>query len=149
MLGTIAAIGGIASAASSFLGGRSAKKASKKAARQQEALGREQASLIGMETEEELRRYDLNREKTLASGEALAAASGFGAGGSQDVYMESLETEFALERDWISEVSEQRQDVARMTGQYSADALRSQGKQSMYQGIGGMFQGIATGVGYL
>jgi hypothetical protein len=68
---------------------------------------------------------------------------------SQEIYMQSLETEFATERDWMVKSSDRRQDVAKRTGEYQASSLESQGKSAMYQGIGNMFGGIATGVGFL
>ena len=142
-LGTIAAIGGLVSAGSSILGGRKAKKDAKNAARQQEAMGREQAGLIAAETEEELRRYDLDTAKTLGMGEALSSASGFSAGSSQDNYLDSLRSEFATERDWTERVSKQRQSIAKKTGQYSASNLRSQGSAALWSGMG---QGIAKGI---
>ena len=143
-LGTIAAIGGIISAGSSLLGGRKAKKDAKKAARQQEAMGREQATYIAAETEEDLRRYDLDTAKTLGMGDALSSASGFSAGSSQDIYMASMAEEFKSDREWMERSSKSRQDLAKRGAGYQADALRSQGSAAMYQGIGGAFQGLTT-----
>lgn len=148
-LGTIAAIGGIASGVSSILGGRKAKKEANRAAEQQRLAGIEAAKLIGMETEEELRRFDIQTESVLDTGTALASASGFGAGSSLDASVTDLAAKLKKERDWTTSVSEQRQKMAKHTGQINDDAMRSQGRSALYSGIGSGIGNIFSGIGRL
>lgn len=148
-LGTIAAVGGIVGGGSRILGGRAAKKDADKLAREQEAAGREAADLIGLETEEELRRFDAQTEKAVSTGKALQAASGFGSGGSQDIYMDNMVEELQKERDWTEAVSKQRQAMAIRTGGLNADTSRSQGRSALYSGISSGIGSIFTGIGYL
>jgi hypothetical protein len=158
MLGTIAAIGGIAGAASSYFGGKSADRAAKRAARQQIAIGKANAAIIGEETAESERRFDIDTAKTLSTGKAIAAASGFGSGGSSglrgngnsmDNYMTNMASEMRLERDWMGKSGRSRQKAVKLGAQYSSDALRSQGKAAKYNGIGGMFNGLTQAAGYM
>lgn len=143
-LGTIAAIGGIASGVSSLLGGRKAKKQANRAAAEQRYMAQKNVDLIAAETEETLRRFDTEVEKVTSSSEAMIAASGFSSGSSQDIYLEAMTEEFADDRAWTVRSSQQRQEMAKLTGQYQAESLESQGKSAYYQGIGGMFSGLTT-----
>lgn len=149
MLGTIAAIGGIASGVSSLIGGNKARKAGKAAAEQQRQMGAQNAELIAEETQEQLRRLDIQTKRTLAKGDALSAASGFLKGSSQDVYLEAITQEFAADREWAVKSSKQRQNIAKLSGQYQGDALTSQGKNAFYQGIGGMFSGLTAAASHM
>lgn len=135
---------GMASAGVNLFSGIMGKRSSDKMAKQQEKLGKLQASMIEDETEETLRRMDRENEQVLSTGEASVAASGFAKGSSQDVYMSSMATEMRTQRRWTEESGKKRADLARKSASYSADALRSQGKHQFAAGIGGAFQGMAT-----
>jgi hypothetical protein len=147
--GAVAAIGGIAGAASSYFGGKSADRAAKRAAKQQIAMGKENALLVEMETAESKRRLDMDAAKTVSTGAALSAASGFGKGSSLDNYMSNMAIEFRQERAWMDKASTQRQKAIKMGAQFSSDSLRSQGKSAKYSGIGGMFGGLTQAAGYM
>lgn len=134
---------GLASAGVSLWGGISGRKSANDQAKKQKQIGKMQGAAIEAETEEELRRMDKQNEAIMSQGTAAVGASGFAKGSSQDVYMSSMATEMKNQRDWTEESGATKAELAVKGANYSADALKSQGKSSMFSGVGGMFTGLA------
>jgi len=133
-------LGGLA-IGSSLFGAWSQKKAADRGARQQEELGRLNASYILAETEEDLRRQrdTFTRVENLAF--TMTAASGLG-GQTRRMYQDVLAAKHQAELDWMEKSGRSRAAIARRSGQYQSDALRSQGQAAMWQGLGN-----AAGIG--
>lgn len=138
------AVYGAVSAGIGLYSAISGKMGADKLASQQKKLGKLQATMIQEETAETLRRTDIQNDTILSTGDAAVAASGFASGSSQDVYMSSMASEMKKQRDWTESSGKKRADLAKEGAGYTADAMRSQGTQSMSMGIGNSFNSMRT-----
>ena len=135
---------GMASAGVNLYSGISGMGASNKLAKQQKELGELQSSLILEETEETLRRTDIEDKAILSAGEATVAASGFSKGSSQDVYMASMAGEMRNQRNWTEKSGRSKASMAKKGAGYTADSLKSQGRSQMFNGVTGAMSGFVT-----
>lgn len=100
-----------------------ARSGAKKAKR----LGAENVALIGLETEETLRRMEKTQAQLEGEATARVAASGFTGKGSVEKYFEELETEYKSQVDWTKRVGEQRKKVAAAGGSAAASQIKTAG----------------------
>lgn len=129
-----------------IIGGIQKKKAAKKGGKEAERLAFREAELIGMETEEELRRMEFQQEQTLGETRASIGASGIQFSGSAKSFLTSMEEQFGLERDWLRASGANRADLARQGGSSARRAMEAQGQTALIQGVGsGLTQGAQMG----
>ena len=133
----------IASAIFSVFQGVQAKKDSKKAARAQEEIGRQNAMNVEAETAENKRRATDQEAEVSAERRARASASGTGAGGSQQTFMDSEADEFDRQMEWLTKSGAAQADLTRKSANAAAQNTRNQGNAALWGGI----TSAATSVG--
>ncbi len=107
-----------------------------RAGQKAEAAAEENARRIKSETEEQARRQKQVGEAKTAEARARARASGTRGGGSQDLYIGEMESEFGRELDWL-----------RASGASRASAARRQGGIAKTQGTAQALGGLASAFG--
>lgn len=119
------------------LGAISSYRAGQKA----QSAAEENARRIKSETEEQARRQKKVAEAKTSEARARARASGVRAGGSQDLYIGEMESEFGRELDWL-----------RASGAGKAQSALRQGEiaksQGTMQAIGGLANVFGMGAKY-
>lgn len=155
-MASVAAGAAIASTASTVIGGRRARKAQKKAAKQAEAMGRENARLIGEENRENLRRANERVADVEASSRAKVAASGTarGPGDSSGGLYRSLDAqseEHQRQLEWMEQAGEAEEKLALTgavmagdLGRAQADLTQAQTFSSLFSGVGNVYSSGST-----
>lgn len=110
-----------------------------RAGQKAEAAAEENARRIRLETEEQARRQKKAQEAKMGEARARARASGIQAGGSQDIYMEEMETEFGRELDWLRASGASRAGAAQRQGQVARQQATGQALGSMASAFGGAY----------
>jgi len=104
-----------------------------RAGQKAEAAAEENARRIKSETEEQARRTKAEQQAKTGEARARARASGIREGGSQDQYIEEMQSEFGRELDWL-----------RASGYSRAASARQQGKIAKTQATGQALGSIAN-----
>lgn len=107
-----------------------------RAGQKAEAAAEENARRIRAETEEQARRTKMQQQQKSATARARARASGIREGGSQDIYIGEMESEFGRELDWL-----------RASGISRAASARAQGGIARTQATGQAIGGLASAFG--
>lgn len=137
---------GMIALGTAVVGGISKRRSAKKGGKEAEKLARREAELIGMETEEELRRMEFQQEQILGETRASIGASGLQLSGSSKSFLDSMEEQFGLERDWLQASGAGRADFAREGGASARRTMETQGQTALIQGVGsGLTQGAQMG----
>ncbi len=111
-------------------------KESKSQAARVEEIARENARLQRMEAEETERRMRKEQEKQRSLTRARAAASGYRESKSAQIYLSEMTKEHETEIEWIRMSSEMRQNIMIQEAAMEADAIRAQGKTSLWNAVG-------------
>jgi len=111
-------------------GSISGANALKKGARQAKKIGKLNAAAIQEETSEQIRRLELTHNQIKGTATALIGKSGIGFEGSNQNYLNELETQFQSEKDWMNKSSLSRQEIAKMGAKSQAMSLKSQAKSA-------------------
>lgn len=133
----------IFSGAMAIKGGMDAKSDAKRAAANQERMGRENAVMIEAEGKEQQRRAQIAQDKVAGEQRARANASGTtGAGsGSQATFIADEEDKFQTEIDWLKKSTASQSRLSKTGASNAASVTRSQGDAAMW---GGLSSGIGT-----
>ena len=127
---------GVAALAISAIGFADAKRQQKKAKKVAGRVAQESMRLVEMETEEELRRMDLEHEQTsrnlMAELNVRQGASGLASNPDKHRnYFDRLESEFHNQKDWLKLSSAQQIKRIREGGAYQSVLSRSTRNQQM------------------
>ena len=132
----VAAIAAGVTIGSAILGGISGSKERKEASK----LMKEEAALIRQESEEDLRRFDIQAGQIKGLGRAKAFASGVKMTGSSKRYLDALSSELETQREYMKETTEQRVSIAAKGG---AARLSADRWASYQQTASGLMQGLS------
>lgn len=140
-----AAVASILGTVMGYEASREAASDTEAAAREAERIGRENAAAIEAETQETIRRTELEQSATEARARTVAAASGT-VGGSLETVIGTMESEHERQLGWIQTSGESRERIAisagtyaGMTGMAQASAIQAQGVASLFAGVGTTF----------
>ena len=128
----------------SIYSGMQEKKASKAAAKEQEAMAARNAALSEAETREEAARMQQAKDEQMAKSRAKAAASGVQTGGSMDIFMGAQDDKLRGEIDWLKKSGSSRADLIRQGGAFAASQTRQQGSTALASGIAGAIGGLGS-----
>jgi len=133
----------IAGGVAKGVGSRKEKKASKSAAKSQEALDAENRRLYQLEVDESVRRTEDVNEQTESLAMTQIGASGFSVGSSMDAYLETIQATHAGDVDWMR--TSGASNVAIQEREASARKRNSdaQANASFIKGVGGAISSTA------
>lgn len=127
-----------------LIGGITGKQGADAGAAQSEQLARENALMIEQEGREEERRATEENDSAQAEMRARSAASGVTEEGSHQIYMTSEQEKFDKDIDWLRKSTASKASLERRQGSVAASSLKSQGKSSLWGGIGSAVTGLGT-----
>lgn len=133
----------VAGAAIKGIGAIRGRKASKKAAREQEAIARENAALERKEVQEALRRTGETFHRLEQTTTARAAASGLG-GTTPQRYIDVMKQTHASELAWMEKSGMSRAAIMEREGRAAASITRAQGTANMWSGLGSAVGSLAS-----
>lgn len=137
--------GAVIMAVAAVASGVMSYKASATAAKQQKNIAEANAQRIAAEKAEQLRKMQLDQDRTLSQARAAAAASGVSVEGTQKTYIEQMRESFKAEQDWLRSASTSQQAITRAEGSMQAGITRAQGTAALVGSIGragGSFAGF-------
>lgn len=113
-----------------------------------QSAAEENARRIKSETEEQARRAKKGQEAKMGEARARARASGTAGGGSQELYMGEMESEFGRELDWLRASGAGRAESARRGGEIAQSQATAGAIGSMASMFGGAYdRGMFSGFG--
>ncbi len=112
-------------------------KDQKKAAKESERSYERDVEYQRMETEEQVRRTELEHQQQEAKARALAAASGTKVQGTVSMFLKEMEEENLREIDWIAKSGASRADIIRERGRMARKEGKARAQSTLYEGIAG------------